>query len=262
MKSQEELQDAADRAFELLERKSPHQLAVELVSMEGRVQAAINACARMQEQRDQLASQIKDATAQCVVMADLLRELREGAEIHLHNCIVCKNEQGIANWTSKLERIDAALAGKLPERRDIEWTDATSTPTAEGYRELQAQHDQLQSRLKATMDALSGAVEAAVAEGRSYRPWRYQAEELLGLHQQPIHYMRDNHTFKRLSDDAETAIEEIVAELDAGFTSGMLCSKRPGFVNIGTNYRQPREEFLSACRDAMLAAAPKPEGGA
>jgi len=114
MKSLEELKDAADRAFELLEQKSPHQLAVELVSTEDRVQAAIDACARMQEQRDQLASQLKDATAQCWVMADLLRELREGAEIHLHNCTVCKNEQGIANWTSKLERIDAALAGKLP----------------------------------------------------------------------------------------------------------------------------------------------------
>lgn len=114
MKSQEELQNAADRAFELLERKSPHQLAVELVSMENRVQAAIDACARMQEQRDQLASQLKDATAQCGVMAGLLRELREGAEIHLHNCTVCKNEQGIANWTSKLERIDATMAGKLP----------------------------------------------------------------------------------------------------------------------------------------------------
>ena len=91
MKSQEELKDAADRAFELLEQKSPHQLAVELVSMEDRVQAAIDACARMQEQRDQLVTQLKDATSQCAVAADLLRELRKGAEIHLHNCIVCKN---------------------------------------------------------------------------------------------------------------------------------------------------------------------------
>ena len=81
MKSQEEFQDAAERAFELLEQKSPHQLAVELVSMEDRVQGAIDACARMQEQRDQLAFQLKDATAQCGVMADLLRELREGARV-------------------------------------------------------------------------------------------------------------------------------------------------------------------------------------
>ena len=193
MKSQEELKDAAVRAFELLEQKSPHQLAVELVSMEDRVQGAIDACARMQEQRDQLAFQLKDATSQCAVAADLLRELREGAEIHLHNCIVCKNEQGIANWTSKLERIDALLAGQAPE---------------------------------------------------------------------PVYYMRDNHTFKRLSNDVDTAITEIEAELDAGWTSGMLCSKRKGFSSLHANYRRPREEFISDCRDAMLAAAPMPEGGA
>ena len=132
MKSLEELKDAADRAFVLLEQKSPHQLAVELVSMEDRVQGAIDACARMQEQRDQLAFQLKDATSQCAVAADLLRELREGAEIHLHNCIVCKNELGIANWTSKLERIDAALSGKLPAPAVPEgWQLVPHTPTSE-----------------------------------------------------------------------------------------------------------------------------------
>lgn len=145
MKSLEELKDAADRAFELLEQKSPHQLAVELVSMEDRVQGAIDACARMQEQRDQLAAQLNDATAQCGVMAGLLRELREGAEIHLHNCTVCKNELGIVNWTSKLERIDAALAGKLPMSVLPEgWQLVPVEPTAEimtllargGYRVL------------------------------------------------------------------------------------------------------------------------------
>lgn len=113
MKSQEELKDAADRAFELLEQKSPHQLAVELAHLQRKHGIAVSALNKIGAQRDQLAFQLKDATAQCGVMAGLLRELREGAEIHLHNCTVCKNEQGIANWTSKLERIDATLAGKL-----------------------------------------------------------------------------------------------------------------------------------------------------
>ena len=36
---------------------------------------------------------------------------------------------------------------------------------------------------------------------------------------EPFYYMRDNHTFKRLSDDVDTAITEIEAELDAGWTS-------------------------------------------
>ena len=61
-----------------------------------------------------MAKRIEELEAQVRVMAELLRDLREGAEIHLHNCAVCKNADGIANWTSKLERIDATLAGKLP----------------------------------------------------------------------------------------------------------------------------------------------------
>lgn len=60
------------------------------------------------------AKRIEELEAQVLVMAELLRDLREGAEIHLHNCTVCKNADGITNWTSKLERIDAAIAGKLP----------------------------------------------------------------------------------------------------------------------------------------------------
>lgn len=89
-------------------------MAVELAHLQRKHGIAVSALNKIGDQRDQLASQLKDATAQCGVMAGLLRELREGAEIHLHNCTVCKNEQGIANWTSKLERIDATLAGKLP----------------------------------------------------------------------------------------------------------------------------------------------------
>ncbi|WP_323936770.1 hypothetical protein [Aeromonas caviae] len=37
-------------------------------------------------------------------------------------------------------------------RPDTEWTDVAASPTAEDYRELQAQHDQVQSRMKAALD--------------------------------------------------------------------------------------------------------------
>lgn len=84
---------------------------------------------------------------------------------------------------------------------------------------------------------------------------------LAGQVPEPVYYMRDNHTFKRLSDDVDTAITEIEAELDAGWTSGMLCSKRKGFSSLHANYRRPREEFIADCRDALLAAAPKQQGG-
>lgn len=82
---------------------------------------------------------------------------------------------------------------------------------------------------------------------------------LAGQVPEPFYYMRDNHTFKRLSDDVDTAITEIEAELDAGWTSGMLCSKRKGFSSLHANFRRPREEFISDCRDALLAATTKPE---
>lgn len=112
MKSQEELKDAADRAFELFERKSPHQLAVELVSMEVRLQTAIDASARMQEQRDHLSFQLKDATAQCGGMAELLTE----AWGYINSSAEKEENSTIAEDDRKLlERIDAALAGKLPK---------------------------------------------------------------------------------------------------------------------------------------------------
>lgn len=82
---------------------------------------------------------------------------------------------------------------------------------------------------------------------------------LAGKQPEPVYYMRDNHTFKRLSDDVDTAITEIEAELDAGWTSGMLCSKRDGFSSLHANYRRPREEFISDCRDALLAYTHNPE---
>ena len=136
----------------------------------------------------QLDEQLKDATRQCEVMAELLRDL--------HGYIGSSIPQTISEHyrgCDLLDRIDALLAGHVPE---------------------------------------------------------------------PVYYMRDNHTFKRLSNDVDTAITEIEAELDAGWTSGMLCSKRKGFSSLHANYQRPREEFIADCRDALLAAAPKPEGGA
>lgn len=128
----------------------------------------------------------------------LLRELRDGVE-------------GEWCFPGNLdERINAALAGKLPERPDTEWTDgdnqagnpASSSqflrivdawtagdyakPTLGDYRELQAQHDQLQSRLKATMDMLremlgfvDGPKWQALIDERKAHDWLGRIEALL-----------------------------------------------------------------------------------
>lgn len=44
----------------------------------------------------------------------------------------------------------------------------------------------------------------------------------------PLYYMRDNHTFRRLSDNPTAALAEVMEEFDAGWSHGMLCTKRPG----------------------------------
>lgn len=74
-----------------------------------------------------------------------------------------------------------------------------------------------------------------------------------------MYYMRDNHTFKHLSDDVETAIVEITTELDNGWTSGMLCSDDQRFVSVHACYKRPREWFLEDCRSALTAVASLPE---
>lgn len=86
MKNQEELQDAADRAFELLEQKSPHQLAVELAVLQRKYNAAM----------------------------DMLCEARISVEFR-HNTTT--NFGGTVTTGRLLETIDALLAGELREER-------------------------------------------------------------------------------------------------------------------------------------------------
>ncbi|MEH8111477.1 hypothetical protein Q7I18_11085 [Aeromonas veronii] len=92
-----------------------------------------------------LAEQLADATRQCGVMADLLREAIGE----------------VPQTQSFPSRCDAALAGKLPDRQDTEWTDAATSPVAADYRELQEQHDQLQSKHKGALDLLHELREGA-----------------------------------------------------------------------------------------------------
>jgi hypothetical protein len=79
--------------------------------------------------------------------------------------------------------------------------------------------------------------------------------------QEPIYYMRDNHTFKRLSEDVPTALIEIEAEFNEGYTFGMLCSKREGFENIHASGSPNRLGFLNACKkrlESIYYTTPQP----
>lgn len=63
LQKQIDKQKITDRAMELFESQSPHQLAVTLAHFEAKHTEALSALDRMTDQRDQLAAQLKDATA-------------------------------------------------------------------------------------------------------------------------------------------------------------------------------------------------------
>lgn len=65
-----------------------------------------------------------------------------------------------------------------------------------------------------------------------------------------IWYMRDNHTFRQLPENVEAALRDITEELDAGFTSGMLCTKREGANprHLHFTYITPRDEMMEKAR--------------
>ena len=66
-----------------------------------------------------------------------------------------------------------------------------------------------------------------------------------------IWYMRDNHTFKKLSADVSIALIEIEQEFNEGYTYGMLCSKRAGFPSIHASGEKKRLEFFAECKKTL-----------
>ncbi|MGL5293313.1 MAG: hypothetical protein ACRC9V_06050 [Aeromonas sp.] len=151
-----------------------------------------------------LAEQLADATRQCGVMAELLREVTKivpaiGVAIddlpvvdaflervemvlagqvleparnealammmdELHDiCVGLDAPGGAQNGAEAWDQVNGArdrvLSSLNQGRPDTEWTDATTSPVAADYRELQEQHDQLQSKHKGALDLLQEAHE-------------------------------------------------------------------------------------------------------
>lgn len=63
-------------------------------------------------------------------------------------------QNGAEAWDLVKGARDRVLASLNHGRPDTEWTDATTSPVAADYRELQEQHDQLQSKHKVALDLL------------------------------------------------------------------------------------------------------------
>ncbi|WP_421233812.1 ASCH/PUA domain-containing protein [Aeromonas jandaei] len=113
------------------------------------------------KREQELAEQLADATRQCGVMAELLREANNSVYFHLESPDSRLSGEEAGKLIALTESIADALAGKLPDRQDTEWTDAATSPVAADYRELQEQHDQLQSKHRGALDLLHELREGA-----------------------------------------------------------------------------------------------------
>ena len=63
-------------------------------------------------------------------------------------------------------------------------------------------------------------------------------------------FMRDNHTFRRLTGTVDEMVGAIAEEIGAGYTSGSLFS-RPDNGSIHCNYRET-SKFIEDCRAMLL----------
>ncbi|MBU9360823.1 hypothetical protein KTE52_31365 [Burkholderia multivorans] len=70
-----------------------------------------------------------------------------------------------------------------------------------------------------------------------------------------LYYMRDNHTFKRLTGPVEEMLAQVMAEFDDGYTGGMLCTESlPGLGHVHANGDADRQRFQNEAREWLFAA--------
>ncbi|WEA31662.1 MULTISPECIES: hypothetical protein [Aeromonas] len=147
------------RMQEMLDKSNRTGVAIERAISTGAVPAdhplksRLDLLANHHKHEQALADGMVAMADQCHLLASLLRELRDGVE---------------GDWCfpgDLDERIDSALAVTLCVRLDAACTEAATTPTEQGYRELQGQHDKVQSRLKAALDIVRDLVELPYSTG-------------------------------------------------------------------------------------------------
>lgn len=131
---------------------------------QGRIAAAVSASNRLQDQRNKLAGhvsnlelsvmscqqeyqdlafQLEDATRQCAMLADLVKESEQAAKEAFTLAADRHDVEECERWNAFIERIKSLLSGK-----DEEWTDkGQQAIAASDYRTLQADHDYLKTLL-------------------------------------------------------------------------------------------------------------------
>ncbi|HDR9834244.1 TPA: hypothetical protein QDC51_000995 [Burkholderia multivorans] len=68
-----------------------------------------------------------------------------------------------------------------------------------------------------------------------------------------LYYMRDNHTFKRLTGPVEDMLAQVMAEYDGGFTAGMLFTESLPGLGVVHGIKD-RRKFMNEAREWLFAA--------
>ena len=246
MNNHDELQDSADKASELLEQKSPHQLAVELASLQRKHGIAVSALNNIGAQRDQLAAQLKDATAQCGAIGELVNRM-----VIMMGMAGDEAESGSLNplkaWMFEAQE---ALSGKLP---DVKLSTSTNWP----------------DKCPITRRAFFMEIDGVPTYGGPYDS--YTIPEMLGTPDQPWH---DRELFvRRFDHDRGHWVDDEVIDLRVihdGVLDDLLGDQVPeGWQLVPV---EPTESMIGhgcgasvmvvsevvTAWGAMLAAAPKP----
>jgi len=123
-------------------------------------------------------------------------------------------QNGAEAWDQVNGARDRVLSSLSQGRPDTEWTDATTSPVAADYRELQEQHDQLQSKHKGALDLLQESHEVMRriipplpqdCTNRSDLLDRIEVA-LAGKFSLPAWYLDGAKDFKSMMLDASTAL--------------------------------------------------------
>ena len=85
------------------------------------------------------------------------------------------------------------------------------------------------------------------ADQKTFR-WMEEIEVRIKPEKPTWYYMRDNHTFRKLEGTPWDMIEQIMEELEAGYTSGSLLTKQLQGVDVHCNYKDQAGFLLKALK--------------
>lgn len=241
------------RMQEMLDKSNRTGVAIERAISTGAVPAdhplksRLDLLANHHKHEQALADGMVAMADQCHLLASLLRELRDGVE---------------GDWCfpgDLDERIDSALAVTLCVRLDAACTEATTTPTEQDYRELQGQHDKVQSRLKAALDIVRDLVELPYSTGGVIERLevRERARDLLAGKVPALVKSR------AITEDQEFELTAVLQSIANGFSddpahdAAALLKRIAGEVPwTGDSFQLPPRQGGEPCDSASLSSSP------